>query len=273
MLIIYYKGYKYDSCKGQNSKMTDDSRIPTNLRTLLILEVIGRSDKAMTATEINGQIGLPKQTVHRLVATLEAEGFLTREADGKHYRPSRRLRLMGAGLLHASRFHITRHQILNTVAVQVKEAVNFVVPEASGMHYLDRIDTDWPFRIQLPVGSNVPFHCTASGKTFMASLSKKARERFIVGLNLERLTKRTLTDPAHLLAELATTAKRGYALDNEEFMDGMVAISVPVTDTTGRFVAALAFHGPSQRITVENAVARKQVLLDGAEALKLALFS
>ena len=85
-----------------------ESRIPTNLRTLLILEVIGRSDHALTATQINAEIGLPKQTVHRLVATLEAEGFLMRESGGKRYRPSRRLRLMGAGLLHASRFHITR---------------------------------------------------------------------------------------------------------------------------------------------------------------------
>ena len=73
-----------------------ESRIPSNLRTLLILEVIGRSDRAMTATEINDEIGLPKQTVHRLVSTLEKEGFLNREPGGKRYRPSRRLRLMGA---------------------------------------------------------------------------------------------------------------------------------------------------------------------------------
>ena len=57
-------------------KEIDESRIPTNLRTLLILEVIGRSDNAMTATEINDEIGLPKQSVHRLVATLEKKGVL-----------------------------------------------------------------------------------------------------------------------------------------------------------------------------------------------------
>ena len=61
------------------SKELEENRIPSNLRTLLILEVIGRSDRAMTATEINDEIGLPKQTVHRLVSTLEKEGFLNRE--------------------------------------------------------------------------------------------------------------------------------------------------------------------------------------------------
>ena len=233
--------------------MAEENRIPTNLRTLLILEVIGRSDRAMTPTEINQQIGLPKQTVHRLVATLEAEGFLSKEADGKRYRPTRRSRLLGAGLLHASRFHITRHQVLQEVAAHVKEAVNFVVPEETGMNYLDRIDTDWPFRIQLPVGTNVPFHCTASGKTFMASLSKPARQKFVMGLKLEKLTDKTHVSPETLLDDLVVCAKRGYALDSEEFMDGMVAIAVPVTDIHGRFVASLAYHGPSQRMSLEQA--------------------
>lgn len=253
--------------------MTKENRIPTNLRTLLILEVIGRSDRAMTPTEINEQIGLPKQTVHRLVATLETEGFLSKEADGKRYRPTRRLRLLGAGLLHASRFHITRHQVLQDLASQVKEAVNFVVPEETGMNYLDRIDTDWPFRIQLPVGTNVPFHCTASGKAFMASLSKSARVKFVMGLQLTKLTDKTHVSPETLLDDLALCAKRGYALDSEEFMDGMVAIAVPVTDIQDRFVAALAYHGPSQRLSLEHAEKRIDVLFKAAETLKASLFS
>ncbi len=253
--------------------MVKENRIPTNLRTLLILEVIGRNDRAMTPTEINAQIGLPKQTVHRLVATLETEGFLSKETDGKRYRPTRRLRLLGAGILHASRFHITRHQVLQDVASQVKEAVNFVVPEESGMHYLDRIDTDWPLRIQLPVGTNVPFHCTASGKAFMASLSKSSRAKFVMGLQLPKLTDKTHVTAETLLDDLALCAKRGYALDSEEFMDGMVAIAVPITDIQGRFVAALAYHGPSQRLSLELAEKRIDVLFKAADNLKASLFS
>lgn len=247
-------------------------RIPTNLRTLLILEVIGRSDRALTATEINADIGLPKQTVHRLVSTLETEGFLIRDAHGKHFRPSRRLRLMGSGLLHASRFHIVRHQIMTKVAAQVGEAVNYAVPEETGMHYLDRIETNWPFRIQLPVGTNVPFHCTASGKCFMSTLSKKARHDFVNGLDLEKLTKRTHVTKESLLDDVAICAKRGYAIDNEEFMEGMLAIAVPVMDHRNRFVASLAFHGPVQRLSVTSMEQNKHVLLEAATTLQSALF-
>ncbi len=250
-----------------------DSRIPTNLRTLLILEALGRSDEPMTPTEINDQIGLPKQTIHRLCATLENEGFLIRTSDGKRLRPARRSSLLGAGLLHSSRVHIARHQVLMEVAREVKETVNFVIPQTTGMKYLDRVDTDWPFRILLPIGTNVPFHCTASGKAFMASMSPKPRKAFVAGLTLNRLTPRTHTSAETLLADLKEIRKRGYALDDEEFMEDMVAIAVPVSDTEGRFVGALAFHGPCQRLSLQDAIARKDFMIESAAKLTAALFS
>ena len=64
---------------------------------------------------------------------------------------------MASGILHASRLHIARHQILQDVAATVGETVNFVVPEDAGMSYFDRVETDWPFRVQLPVGTHVLF--------------------------------------------------------------------------------------------------------------------
>jgi DNA-binding IclR family transcriptional regulator len=226
----------------------------------------------MSSRDVFQEIDLPYQTVHRLLVSLENEGFLAREANDKRFRPTRRLRQMGAGLLHVSQFYITRHQILSDVAAKTGETVNFVVPQENGMHYLDRVETDWAFRVQLPRGSNVPFHCTASGKTFMASLSKSPRSKFVSGLELDAQTKNTVTDKSELMTELATTAKRGYAFDNEEFMEGMVAIAVPIVDDKGRFVAALATHGPISRMPVEQLIAYQPILAAGATAISRAMF-
>ncbi len=251
--------------------MPDGERIPTNLRTLLILEILGGSDQPMTATEINEHLGLPKQTVHRLCTTLERNGFIARQGNSKRFYPARRLRALGTGLLHSSRAHIARRQILLDVAHQVKETVNFVVPADDGMSYLDRVETDWAFRIQLPIGSNVPFHCTASGKCFMASLSPKARKHFVSNLRLNPWTDVTHKKADTLLEDLGVIAKRGYSLDEEEFMEGMVAIAVPVVDVDNRFVAALAFHGPTPRMSVETAVSQLDTLQSAAQRLSDAL--
>jgi DNA-binding IclR family transcriptional regulator len=125
----------------------------------------------------------------------------------------------------------------------------------------------------MPRGFNVPFHCTASGKTFMASLSKSAREKFIAGLSLEAHTHNTHTTADSLLKNLKLNAKRGFALDDEEFVEGMVAAAVPVTDNKGRFVAALAVHGPKQRLSIAQATAYVDCLHSAADRLKHAVFS
>ncbi|MEM8652660.1 MAG: IclR family transcriptional regulator [Pseudomonadota bacterium] len=247
--------------------MSASERIPTNLRTLLILEVMGVSDQPLSPTEINRQIGLPKQTVHRLCATLVEQGFLAYEPSGKKLRPARRLRMMGAGILHASRIHIARRQILQQVASIAGETVNFVVPADDGMSYLDRVETDWPFRVQLPIGTSVPFHCTASGKVFLSSLSPAMQERIVGTMNLEAKTSNTLSRVEDLMSELKLIEQQGYAIDNEEFMDGMVAIAVPVVDDRGRYLASLAVHGPTIRLDVPTLLKLKPEILDAAHQL------
>lgn len=252
---------------------SDDSpaasdRLPTNLRLLLILEAVARAGRPLTPTEINRDVGLPKQSMHRLCQTLVREGFLRHDADQHGLVAAPRLRAMAAALARASDLEVARRQVLEDVARRVGETVNFVVPEAGGMSYLDRVETRWPFRIQLPIGSNVPFHCTASGKTWLASLPTRRRTALVRGLPLEQHTERTLISAATLLAELEEILARGHAFDNEEFMTGMVAIAVPVTSDDGTFIAALAFHGPVQRLTPDTLKSHLPTLLHAAERLR-----
>jgi DNA-binding IclR family transcriptional regulator len=245
----------------------DDGKIPTSLRTLRILEVIARSPTALTPTEINARLGLPKQTAHRLCTRLLAEGFIAYVPGGKRLRPARRLREMATGLMSASEIHVARRQILEDLAARVGETVNFVVPADSGMSYLDRVETDWALRVQLPIGTHVPFHCTASGKTFMASLPEARRMKFLQSLNMKQLTSNTITSMDKMLEELQVIAAQGHAFDFEEFMEGMVAIAVPVVDDAGRFLAALAYHGPSIRLNKQHFLSNKSLLQDAARRI------
>ena len=208
MMLTTIRGTsKYFSFRKLNKTMAHDvTETPTNLRTLLILEVLGKSDRPMTATK-STRIGVPKQTVHRLCVTLEEHGFITRPDNSRKYQVGRRLREIGAGLLYNSRDHITRRQILTDVAQEVGETVNYAVPRETGMDYLDRVETDWPFRIQLPIGSRVPFHCTASGKTFLASLPDRKLKGFLEAIDLRNMTSNTISPKSHCTRKLKTCAK------------------------------------------------------------------
>ncbi len=242
-------------------------RMPTNLRLLKILEVIATSERPLSAIEVNEQIGLPRPTIHRLCQTLQDEGYVVQEAGTRKLRPARRMRTFASGILNASYIHIARHQVMTQVAGVLGETVNFVVPEAQGMRYLDRVETDWPLRVQLPIGSHVPFHCTASGKCFLASMTARATRRFVAALTLTRATERTETEIDRLTREIARVRRRGYATDKEEFIDHMSAVAVPVVSAEGHFIAALAAHGPSSRLTEDKFEEIASVLKDGAERI------
>ncbi len=253
--------------------MEDASRIPTNLRMLLIFEALATSGRAMTPSELGEEIDLPKPTLHRLCTTLEAEGFLIRDLRNGRLRPARRARAMAMGLQKVSRLHIARRMVLRSVATDIQETCNIAAPTISGMTYLDRVDTPWPLRFQLPVGTEVPFHCTASGKLFLSSFSPSELTSMLATLELNPEGPNCITDKDVFVEELDRIRTAGYSWDREEFMSGMIAFAVPVCDSDDRFAFALAFHAPTQRISFE--VARNYVprLREGAKRIQDVLFS
>ncbi len=252
--------------------LSGDERIPTNLRMLLIIEAMAKAGRPVTPTEINAEIGLPKQTIHRLCTTLIEAGFLIRDVDARRLRPTGRLRAISSGLMAASRSHAAQRKVLQTLSSSVGETCNLVAAEEEGMFYIDRVETQWPLRIQLPVGSHVPFHCTASGKMFLASLPDRQLSSMLAVLTLEAHARNTITDPVDLRRELIEIRKRGYSVDNEEFMAGMIALAAPIRDPGGRFHAAIAFHAPTQRMALSEAMQHLDLLFDAAARIEALLF-
>jgi DNA-binding IclR family transcriptional regulator len=129
------------------------------------------------------------------------------------------------------------------------------------------VESEWPLRLQLPIGTSVPLHCTASGKLFLSTLTPAARAAVLRSLTLEARGPNTLTDRAALGAALDEIRKTQVGTDDQEFLEGMVAVAVPVTDAAGRFFAALAVHAPLMRMTIEQARSHVPVLREAAAQL------
>ncbi len=240
--------------------MTEDTeghsgQIPTNLRLLMLLEEVAKAGVPVTPAAVNEALGLPKPTIHRLFATAEAEGFLQRDIDGRSYSPGRRMRQLSTNVLSSEHVRTVRLAVLKSLADKVDETCNLAIPERDGMFYLDRVETHWPLRIQLPIGTQVPFHCTASGKMYLSTLRPDYLERFLRNYKLTAETERTICNPDDLRTELETIRARGYATDDQEFMLGMTAVAVPVTDNRRRLVSTLSIHAPELRRRVSDLIA------------------
>lgn len=158
--------------------------------------------------------------------------------------------------------------IMKALADKVGETCNLSAPGRYGMIYLDRVETHWPLRIQLPIGSQVPFHCTASGKMYLSSLRSDKLDRILSSSPLQERTERTMTDIEPLRTELVRTRAQGFATDDQEFMEGMAAIAVPIKDSSGRLLTTLSIHAPLQRLDVNALMDVLPQILEAAKKLE-----
>ena len=93
-----------------------------------------------------------------------------------------------------------------------------------------------------------------AGGAWLAMMEPDRRRRMLDTLNLPAMTEHTITARSKLEAEIAETAKRGYGTDDEEFILGLVAIAVPVTDPKGRLIGAVACHAARARLDLTQAL-------------------
>lgn len=243
-------------------------QIPTNLRPLMVLEAVASAGGSVTPTELNARLRLPKPTIHRLFATLEAAGFLQRNLDGRSYEPGPRLRRVAGDVLSSAPLRSAQLSILEALSAEIGETCNIAVPDRDAMIYLERVETKWPLRIQLPVGTRVPLYCTASGKLYLSELGRPELRQYLRRQELVARTRRTLISPRDISANLAAIRAQGYALDAEEFMDDMVALAVPVRADGGRLLATLSFHAPTRRFGVEETLSHLSTLQAAAGELE-----
>jgi DNA-binding IclR family transcriptional regulator len=225
------------------------------LRVLSILETVAKSSTPMTATEINTELKLPKPTIHRLCTMLENQGYLQPRLDGRGFLPGRRLSTMAMGIFsNNDHWRTERHGILQRLSEKVGETCNISIADGSQMVYFDRVETHWPLRIQLKKNDRVPIYCTASGKLFLNNLPSTKRSRLLAKIHFQQFTTNTLTDVVRLKDELKRLAQLDIGIDNEEFMQGMVAVAVPLRSEDGAFYGALAMHAPSARMSMDEAI-------------------
>jgi DNA-binding IclR family transcriptional regulator len=247
--------------------MQDRSPAPgtaPSLRNLLILEVISRAERPLTATEINDALKLPKPTIHRLVNSLEEDGYLTRHFDGRSYLPGPRLREMMLGVMRASYHLAPQRAVLRGLNAAIGETCNLSIPDGDEMVYADRIETHWPLRVDLQIGSRVPMHATSAGKAALAFIPETLLEKYLRKAELRSYTPFTICDRDALREEIEETRSRGYSTESEEFVSGMIAIGVPVKDRTGKLCATLSFHAPKQRLDLEAGLKHLPILQKAA---------
>ncbi len=237
------------------------------MRLFSLLEAIATKDQLFSLQALTEELHIPKPTLHRMLQQLEQAGLLERSADGRHYGTGVRLRRLAENLLLNDILHGARHAVLRHLVDEIGESCNLTALTGSEVIYLDRVETAAPLRFYLHPGSRVPAHCSASGKIFLSEMAPSQRQRLLAHAPLEAYTPKTLTQMAQLEKEFKQIKRQGFALDNEEFLPGLLCVAVLVPNTYGRSNLCVAVQAPIMRLTHEKALQLLPALQRAAEAL------
>lgn len=241
-------------------------------RSFNVLEVLSRQLRPISIQEISLELGVPRQSVHRLVSQLEALEIVTREIGSDRFLVGGRLKSLSLACLSSHQQTASSHAILERLVADVGETCNVGMLDGGQVFYIDRVECDWPLRVQLRPGSRVPAHCTAIGKLLLAFSESRARQRILAGMNLSQLTDNTITDPALLDLAFEEIRTRDFSVNNEEDALGLIAVAVPIRDPSGAVIAGLGMHAPTARVSIERAKGLLPRIRAAADEIASAMF-
>jgi IclR family acetate operon transcriptional repressor len=213
--------------------------------TFRIVEGLQALDGA-GVSELADHTGLPRSTVHNYLSTLEQEEYVVND-DGQ-YEVGIRFLELGAYARNRRQIYEIAEPEVSWLAEETDELANLLIEEHGRGTYLQRARGEKAVQVEAHVGTRVSLHSTALGKSILAHLSESRVDEIIEMHGLEPTTPKTITDRAELFERLAEIRERGYAIDDEERLEGLRCVAAPILSTEGRVLGAVSVSGPSHRI-------------------------
>lgn len=212
-------------------------------RTFAILEAMAAAGGTASLTRLSLDVGLPLPTIHRLVRTLAALGYVWQDG-ARHYVLGTRLIPLGEASSGVVR--TLARPYLRSLMEASGESANLAVLEGDEVTYVAQVQSQRTVRMFTEVGSRVTAHSTATGKALLSTLDESALAALVRRHGLPGRTESTLTDPAGLRRELDQVRARGYAMDDQEHELGVRCVAVPLPEPALR--TALSLSGPAARL-------------------------
>lgn len=216
-----------------------------------ILNAFSEDKPILTLSELGRRINLPKSTTHRLLATLEEQGMLIRDHEGRGYRLGYQLIRWGMLAQNSLDLHNLGLPILQKLSFVTQETAVLSVIDYAHMAavWLEQIESTQAVRWAKRVGQPIYLHAGASSKVLWAFLPEAEIENILSRIELIPIEPNTISDKGTLRRDLASIRERGYAISIEETDKGAMGVAAPVYDHHDKVVAGIGIIAPINRVS------------------------
>ncbi len=222
--------------------------VPAVDRAIRVLRLLAADSAAPRLTDLSQMLRVSKSSLSGLLATLEHHGLVERDVESRVYRLGGALLELGGAVQRGLDLVWAARLPLERLRDTVGETAVLHLPADDGAIIVARAESHHELKVVAPVGHRLPPLAGAVAKVLMAHRPKAELAR-ILGGGLPAFTPRSLTDPRCYLEELRQVRRRGYAVDDQEYLPGVRALSAPVYDARGTLVAVVTVVGSSARLT------------------------
>jgi DNA-binding IclR family transcriptional regulator len=228
----------------------------------VVLGCFSSVERRLSLARLADLTGLPKTTLHRILAALREIGFLEQDAGGG-YALGLGLFQLGSLALANLDLHREAAPVIGRLMRASGEAVHLGVFDGARIVVVERRARPGDARVTITELEAAPAHCTGVGKAALAFQDAAVIER-VIRNGLEPFTRSTITQPDALRRELKRIRARGYAVDDGEHTPGVRCVAAPIRDAAGRVFAALSITGPASRIAEARTAALAEMAIRAA---------
>lgn len=223
--------------------------VPAVDHTARILMAFRSGKVELGVSELSKALGINKSTVHKIALTLCHHRFLERNEDSKRYRLGPALFDLGNIVLDGVDLRAVARPFLRDLVAATGQTVLLGVLDGDRVIIIDREESPEPMKITSPIGKRIPACAGSFGKVL---LSTEDIARLYTSRGLPAFTENSITDLEQLKAEQRKACERGFAVDDQEYLEGVRAVSAPVLGADRKVAAAVTVVGFAARMTDER---------------------
>lgn len=246
-------------------------RVQSVCKAMDLLSCLAQARGPLTLGELSSRTGMPRATVHGLLAAMRPSAVVEQSpADGR-YRLGIRLFEYGCAVSRGWNILEAAAGPMGWVAEETGETVSLAALDRGEVLILDRADAHSNFRVVSEKGSRLPIHCTSQGKLLLAYQPPAQQRQLLRQCDFTPYTPHSHTDAAALEAELAEIRLQGYAIENGELHIGLRSVAAPVFGVDGGVTYAICVVGMFRRINSPELEQAAKLLLEAAQRISFEL--
>ena len=246
-------------------------RVQSVCKAMDLLSCLAQAGGPLTLGELSSRTGMPRATVHGLLAAMRPSAVVEQSpADGR-YRLGIRLFEYGCAVSRGWNILEAAAGPMGWVAEETGETVSLAALDRGEVLILDRADAHSNFRVVSEKGSRLPLHCTSQGKLLLAYQPPAQQRQLLRQCDFTPYPPHSHTDAAALEAELAEIRRQGYAIENGELRIGLRSVAAPVFGMDGSVTHAICVVGMFRRINSPELEQAAELLLEAARRISFEL--